>query len=68
MGPQLKCVATLAGEKKKNDKQFVMGLSIEIIVNVTKRALDMKTSLQCVVRAGKNRVNLNLDKQHNYIS
>ena len=52
--PQLKCVALLAGEKissvqKKNDNQFVMGISIESIVNVAKRALDLKTSLQCVV-------------------
>ena len=48
--PQLKCVATLAGERnligsKENGKQFVIGFSIETIVYVAKWALDLITSL-----------------------
>ena len=58
LGHQLKCVATLAGGKdpigsREKWQNFVMGLSIETIVNVARRALDQKTLLQCVVRAGK---------------
>ena len=52
LGPQLKCVATLAGRFERQMAD-VMGFFIENIVNVAKQALDRKTSLQCVVRAGK---------------
>ena len=54
--------------RKKNGKQFVIGFSIETIVNVAKWALVLITSLQFVVRAGTIRVNLNLNKQYNDIS
>ena len=37
----------------KNDT-FVTGISIETIVNVAKRALDLKTPLRCVIQAGQS--------------
>ena len=51
-------MAILAGEKnpvgsKENGKLLVIGFSIETTVNATKRALNLKTSPQCVVQVGK---------------
>ena len=46
-------VKKIPSVQTKNDNQFVMDISIETMVNVAKRALDLKTSLWCVVRAGK---------------
>ena len=66
-------MATLAGEnipsvQKKNDNQFVIGISIETIVDVAKKGLGPESITPVCSSRGKIRVNLNLDMQYNNIS
>ena len=61
-------VKKMPSVRKKNGKEFVMGFSIETIVNVAKKPLEPENIIPVCCSSRKIRVNLNVNKQYNNIS